>query len=79
MTTKELKDRITIRFSGYGNYKVTIEFRGKQYTCTTNNSLAYDRITGFAYDIPDRVEKGFYTLKGALLAFYNECKLKNGL
>jgi hypothetical protein len=79
MTTKELKDRITIRFSGYGNYKVTIEYRGKLYSCTSNNTLARDRITGYADEVPDRAIKDFYTFKGALLAFYNECKLKNGL
>lgn len=79
MTTQELKDRISISFSGYGHYKVTIEYRGKIYSCTSNNTLARDRITGYADDVPERAVKDFYTYKGALLAFYEECKHKNGL
>lgn len=79
MTAQELSNRITLHRSGYGSYKVTIEYRGKKYTCHSNNSLAYDRITWYAYDVPDRAVKDFYTYKGALKALWNECKRANGL
>lgn len=79
MKTQELKNRIKINKIGYGTYRVVIEYRGKIYSCTSHNSLAYDRITGYADEIPDRAEKGFYTYKGALLALYNECKQANDL
>lgn len=79
MTTQELRGRITIQWKGYGTYKVTIEYRGKCYSCTSHNSLAYDRIKGYADEVPDRALKDFYTYKGALLALYDECKRANNL
>ena len=79
MTTQELKDRITIKKKGYGTYQVTIEYRGKIYSCTSHDSLAYDRIQGYAYDVPDRAVKDFYTYKGALQALYDQCKRANYL
>ena len=63
MSKDELRSRITIRWKGYGTYKVTIEYRGKLYSCTSHNSLAYDRIDE----------------KGALQAFWDECKRANDL
>ena len=79
MTTQELRDRITIQRTGYGTYKTTIEYRDKFYSCTTHNSLAFDRIRGYAYDVPDKAVKDFYTYKGALQALWDECKQRNGL
>ena len=79
MTTQELRSRITVRWKGYGTYKVTIEYRGKFYSCTSHNSLAYDRITGYAYEVPDRAVKDSYTYKGALQALFDECKRANDL
>jgi hypothetical protein len=79
MTTQELRGRITIQWKGYGTYKVTIEYRGKFYSCTTHDSLAYDRITGYAYEVPDMAVKGSYTYKGALQALFDECKRANYL
>ena len=79
MTTQELRDRITIKWKGYGSYKVTIEYRGKIYSCTSHNSLAYDRIRGYVDDVPDRVVRDFYTYKGALQSLYDECKRANDL
>ena len=79
MTTQELRDRITIQWKGYGTYKVTIEYCGKSYSCTSHNSLAYDRITGYADEVPDRAVRDFYTYKGALQALFDECKRANDL
>lgn len=77
MTTQELRKRITIQWKGYGSYKVTIEYRGKLYSCTSHNSLAYDRIK--SSDVEDNVESYGYTYKQACLSFYNECKRNNDL
>lgn len=77
MTTRELRDRTRVEWCGYGLYKVTIMYRGREYRCHSNNSLAYDRI-----DDPDHSERwvsGGYTNKGAWQALYNECKIKNNI
>ncbi len=79
MTTQELRDRITIQRYGYGTYKVTIKYRGRCYSCISHDSLAYDRITGYADEVPDRAVRDFYTYKGALRALYDRCKRANGL
>lgn len=73
MTLTELQQRVDVRpTSGYGHYKVTIEYRGKQYSCTTTDSMAVDCIWyGGA--------KFFYTERKALVALWNECKRKNNL
>jgi len=77
MTIQEFIDRITIQWKGYGTYKITIEYRGKLYSCTSHNSLAYDRIKNI--DVEDRVKVYGYTYKQACLSFYNECKSANNL
>lgn len=77
MNTEELRRRITIQWKGYGSYKVTIEYRGKSYSCTSHNSLAYDRINTNSVDY--RITCYSYTYKGALQALYNECKRCNGI
>lgn len=41
MTEKQLRDRVTIqRAHGSGQYKVTITFRNRYYSCYSNNSEA---------------------------------------
>ena len=73
MSTSELQQRIDVRTTNsYGHYKVTIQFRGKQYSCITTDALAYDRYL-------DDEAKGFYTQRRACLALWNECKRKNNL
>ena len=71
MTEKEYKERMKIRWKGYGTYSITIRYRRKTYSCTSHNSLAYD-----ACD-----DKGafFYTSKQAYKSFWDECKRKNNL
>lgn len=77
MTTKELRDRTRVERCGYGQYKVTIIFRGKEYTCHSNDSIAYDRL-----DDPDHSERWElygYNNHRAWQSFYDECKRKNHL
>ena len=77
MTTQELNSKISFRFSGYGHFKVTIEYRGQEYTCTTTNTMAIDRIND---DNDGRSYEGFYsTKKQALLSLWEECKRANHL
>lgn len=72
MTEKELKERISVRWIGYGTYRVTIKYRNKEYTCTSHNSLAYD-------DMDEHENNSYYTSKQAYKAFWDECKRKNEL
>lgn len=72
MTQKELSERMyALAYTSSGSYKVTIEYRKKMYSCTSNNSLAWDAIMHNDYS--------YYTFKQALQAFYDECKRKNYL
>jgi len=78
MTLQELKERVKVaRANGYGCYKVTIVWHGREYECRSNNSLAWDRLDDDNYR--DNEVNGFYTNKGAYKAFYEECKRKNNL
>lgn len=70
MKKEELQRKIRIEWKGYSSYKITIEYRGKDYNCISNNSLAYDSWL---------IGGGEYTEKQALMAFWNECKRKNNL
>ncbi|MBP5722160.1 MAG: hypothetical protein J6X18_01050 [Bacteroidales bacterium] len=78
MTLQELKERVRVqRDCGYCSYKVTITYHSKEYSCHSNNSLAWDRLDDYNYR--DNEVNGNYTNKGAYEAFYNECKQKNHL
>lgn len=73
MTLDQLQERTKIQKAGWGSYLVTITFRGKNYRCMSNNSLAYD-------DYQAEGHRSYYTTdKQCLKAFYDECKQKNGL
>lgn len=77
MTLSELKTKVRVkRDRGYSSYIVTITYRGIEYTCHSNNSLAWDRLDDTNYR--DSQTNGFYTNKGAYQSFYDECKRKNG-
>ena len=72
MTTSELSRRIEASTTtSYGHYKVTIKYRGKQYSCTSTDSMAYDR-----YNDED---SKIGVQRDALKSFWNECKRKNNL
>ena len=79
MTLQELKRKTSVkRQNGYNCYLVTIDFHGKQYSCHSNNSLAWDRISE-SYQLHEWEVSDTYTEKGAYLAFYDECKRVNHL
>lgn len=71
MTIKELKKRVRFRHSGgYCQYIITIEYRGKEYSCQSNNAPAYDW-----YNDDSNPRKQSKALREA----WNECKRKNNL
>lgn len=72
MTTKQLQNRVHWKWSGYGSYHVTINYRGKEYHCTSNNTLAND-------DYQSESRLYYKTDKQCLLAFYEECKRANNI
>lgn len=78
MTTKQLRDNVAVQWYGYGTYLVKIKYRGEVYSCTSYNSLAFDRIR-YSGGYAPNTEIGFYTYKAAFKAFFDECKRKNGL
>ena len=69
--------QITIQFSGYGHFKVSTTFRGKEYSTVTTNTLAVDRYK----DDETPVTRGkFYNSRNqAAQALYNEIKRANNL
>ena len=72
-TLNQLIKIVSFGFSGYGHYKVTIIYRGKEYKCTTTNMEAID-----AAKEGDN-EKGRPTRRQAFLSLYNEVKRANNL
>ena len=74
MTTQELYDRISTSTCLRGQFTVTIEYRGKEYCCKSNNTLAYDVIR---FDADPK--ESHYTYKQALMSLWRECKAKNNL
>lgn len=78
MNVWQLLEKVNVRSQGCGNYLVAIEFKGKQYFCHSNNSLAYDRIYNqLIFGVRERFNS--YTLKQALQTLYDEVKRKNNL
>lgn len=74
MTTAQLSSRIDAkRITSYGNYKVSIIYRGKKYWCISTDSMAFDRY------LDSDAKRGHYTQRDALKSFWNECKRKNNL
>jgi len=73
MTERELREKVTIKWLQQCCYKVTILYYGKEYSCISNNSLAWD-------DLGEEYNRSYYkTDKQCLKAFYEECKRINGL
>ena len=79
MTLQQLQDKVRIELtSSHGQYKVTINYRGKEYKCTSTDSEAYDVIRSW--------RRGDYiasespcTPKYAYTCLWDECKAANGL
>lgn len=77
MTLRDLEERVEIRKKCTAQYQVTIKYYGKEYTCKSNNTLAYDTLTSFLNG--DNVGYFYRTEKQAYMAFYLECRRANGL
>ena len=76
MNTQQLNGRIDLTPKPYGHYRIRIEYRGKHYFCTSNNTMAVDRI-----HTDERYIRGAHypTERAALMSLWNECKRANGL
>ena len=72
MTLEQLEERVNWQWTGYGTYRVTIVYRGKEYHCTSHNTLASD-------DYQSDSRSYYKTDKQCLMAFYDECKRANHL
>ena len=79
MTLQQLQDKVRVEItSSHGQYKVTIDFRGKEYKCYTNNSLAFDTVFHWLrYGEHNPV--GYATTRQAYQSLWDECKQVNGL
>lgn len=77
MNTNYYRSRTKVGICTWGQFDITITYRGKTYHCTSNSTLAYDRLDDDNY--PDNYIIGFYSNKQAWKALYEECKRKNNL
>lgn len=78
-TLKDLTERYAGReFAGSGHYNVRFTIRGKEYSATTTNTLATDRLQESGYLSPRAISCG-YTERQAMQSLYDEVKRKNGL
>lgn len=78
MTLKQFREQVREEWVGYGTHRVYIEYRGKEYTCLTHNTLATDRLRS-RYEKSPRSIEGGGTEKQAYETLWNECKRKNNL
>ena len=61
---------ITILKSGYGHWKITMEYRGKDISTTTTNSMAIDDYNCDEFEKDGRVlrkKRGYKQLKNELV------------
>ena len=71
MTLNELQKKVRYSICISGSFQITIEYRGKELRCTSNNTMAYDRL--HCNDTPSHIVDGWYTEKGAYQAMWDEC------
>lgn len=86
MNLSQLKSRVSFsngyhsgRSAGYGHFVIHITYRGKEYSCRSNNTVAYDRITSENFAINTYSRLNGYTLYEAYMSLYTECLSKNEL
>lgn len=79
MKTRDLENKIYVGVCLSGQFTIRIEYRGKTYSCKSNNTLAYDRYKGSDNFSSDKQSVYGYTYRQALQAMYDECKMKNNL
>lgn len=65
---------ITIFPAGYGHNKITVTFRGKEYSTVTNNTLATDRVNDDKY-----ARDGRMSCADAYERLFSEIKRANNL
>lgn len=78
MKTRDLENKIYVGVCLSGQFMIRIEYRGKTYSCKSNNTLAYDRCKGSDNFCLTSHRYG-YTYRQALQAMFDECKMKNNL
>lgn len=78
MTLKQLSDKVSIGVCLCGSFKVCIEYRGKRYYCTSNNTEAYDCISNWRRDNYFRKDHSL-TPKQAYECIWSECLCRNNL
>lgn len=69
--------KIEIQAAGYGHFRVTVGYRGKQYSAVTTNTRAIDRYNND--DISKKRIELNYTQAQAAKALYKEVKRAHSL
>lgn len=78
MTLSELKNKVELGTCANGHFNVTIMYRGKKYTCTSTDTLAYDAARAWLKE-DDTLGTSYYTPKQAYQALYDEVKSYHNL
>lgn len=76
-TLEKLRSCTAVDRFAPSDYRVRVNYRGKEYSCRSNNSIAWDRMSeaGDLYECERGA--GWLTLRQAYLQFYEECCRKN--
>ena len=75
MTTSELNNKVSVGTCLCGQFSVTINYRGVEYRCKSNNTQAHDSIGRWRGDDKNCP----MTEKQALQQLWDECKRENDL
>ena len=79
ITLSTLKGKfVGIVKTGYGHWRVTFTYRGRNISCTTTNSLAVDAMALHEWE-RRRGACGYSTCKQGYMTLYDECKRANNL
>ena len=73
MTLKELKNKVSIGCCTRGAFNVTITYRGKEFSCSSTDTRAYDVARAWLKE-DDTLGSSYYTPKQAYQALYDEVK-----
>lgn len=74
MTLKQFQHKVTVYTCLMGQFRVVIHYRGKVYSCKSNNTEAYDVIRTW---LRDEIPTWGYTPKQAYKVLWDECKRAN--
>lgn len=64
-----------ITMVGYGSFKISAMYRGREISATTTNTSAIDRIN--CDDVSERAVRNGYTMKQAHEVLYSEIRRSN--